>query len=318
MSTSTGIDEKDGKRFQKSAGIIIVGDEILKGHTKDLNASFLLSRLWTSGVSVKKVSFVPDDVNIIANEVKLFSSNYSLVITCGGIGPTHDDMTFEAVSKAFNEPLILNEELKEKIKLLTLSKTLSCGFLKMATLPKSTKLITGHDPLTNTSVKYPLMNINNVYIFPGVPEFMQKSFTINQHLFSAENQFYLMKIYISVDENSIAANLENVDNAFPDVSIGSYPMLNDIYKVKLTLESENQDSLEAAFNALLESLPSQIIVSVKKCKPNSREDHQELINTKEDSHKRDRIVSISQCKFLVLNFYSCSTFYRSANAFFAK
>ena len=226
MSSSTGI---DGKGFERTAGIIIVGDEILKGHTKDLNSSFLLSRLWTNGVSVKKVSFVPDDVDVIANEVRTFSSKYSLIITCGGIGPTHDDMTFEAVSKAFDEPLALNEELKEKIKLLTSSETLSSGFLKMATLPKSTKLITGHDPLTNTAVKYPLMNIKNVYIFPGVPEFMQKSFAINQHLFSAENQFYLMKIYISVDENSIAANLENVDSAFPDVSVGSYPMLSLIH-----------------------------------------------------------------------------------------
>ena len=281
---------------KRSAGIIIIGDEILKGHTKDLNASFLLSKLWTNGVNVKKVSFVADDVDEIASEVKTFSDNYSFVITCGGIGPTHDDTTFEAVSKAFNETLILNDDLVTKIKLLTSKEELSPGLLKMATLPESTKLITGQDPITGTSVRYPLMNVRNVFIFPGVPEFMQKSFTVNQHLFSAQNKFYLMKIYISVNEDEISGKIEKVDNAFPNVSIGSYPMLNDIYKVKLTLESENQESLNDAFDLLMKELPSQIIVSVKKCEPNSREDHHELINTSKECQQRSRLFSSTQCK----------------------
>ena len=292
--------EEDRRRMntndKKTAGIIIIGDEILKGHTKDLNASFLLSRLWTNGVNVRKVSFIADNIDGIAEEVKTFSNDYSFVITCGGIGPTHDDMTLEALSKAFDEPLILNEELAEKIKLFTSTDNLSPGYLKMATLPKSSKLITGHDPITNMPVKYPLMNIKNVFVFPGVPEFMQKSFTINQHLFVSNNQFYLMKVYLSIDEIVISKELEEIDIKFLDVNIGSYPMLNDIYKVKLTLESENQNSLNNAFDMLMKMLPSQMIISVKKCEPNSREDHHELINTNEK--KRSRIISQTQCKDL--------------------
>ena len=294
---------------RKTAGIIIIGDEILKGHTKDLNASFLLSKLWMNGVKASKVSFIADDVDGIAEEVKKFSNDYSFVITCGGIGPTHDDMTLEALSKAFDQPLILNEELADKIKLLTSSENLSPGFLKMASLPKSAKLITGIDPITNKPVTYPLINMKNVFVFPGVPEFMQKSFTINQHLFVSNNQFYLMKIYISVDESVISKELEEVDSKFPDVNLGSYPMLNDIYKVKLTLESENQNSLNNAFDMLMKLLPSQMIISVKKCEPNSRENHHELINTNEK--KRPRIMSQTQCKYdhtLLKNF---SIFYYS-------
>lgn len=288
--TSKNINDK------RTAGIIIIGDEILKGHTKDLNASFLLSKLWTNGVAVQKVSFISDNIDKIAKEIKSFSTDYSFVITCGGIGPTHDDMTFEALSKAFDDPLVLNGELVEKIKLLTSTENLSPGFVKMASLPKSTKLITGHDPITNSQVKYPLFNIKNVFVFPGVPEFMQKSFTINQDLFVSNNHFYLMKIYISVDESVISKELEELDSNFTDVSIGSYPMLNDIYKVKLTLESENSNSLKNAFDSLMKMLPSQVIISVKKCEPNSREDHHELMINTNEGNTRPRIMSQTQCK----------------------
>lgn len=284
------------KIVEKEAGIIIIGDEILKGHTKDLNASFLLSRLWTNGINVKKVSFVPDDVNLISEEVQQFSLKFSIVITCGGIGPTHDDITFEAVSRAFNKPLVVNEELKDKIKQLTSSKYLSPALLKMATLPKTTKLICGVDPITNTPVKYPLMNIENVFIFPGVPEFMQKSFIANENLFSAKSKFLLIKIYISTSEDTIASYIAHVDQNHPAVAIGSYPVLSDVYKVKLTLESQCNESLELAFNELMKFLPKEIIVSIKKCLPNSRYDHKEIYVKNE---KMQRTTSYSHCKFKI-------------------
>ena len=108
-------DEITSKQSKKapscSAGIIIVGDEILKGHTKDTNSYFLLRKLWSLGIKVGKVSVLADDVDEIANEVKAFSSRFSLVITTGGIGPTHDDLTMAGIAKAFDEDLVLNEEL---------------------------------------------------------------------------------------------------------------------------------------------------------------------------------------------------------------
>ncbi|KAJ7392741.1 FAD1 flavin adenine dinucleotide synthetase [Desmophyllum pertusum] len=95
-----------------TAGIIIIGDEILKGHTKDTNSHFLLKKLWSLGVKVGKVSVISDDVEEIAREVKKFSSRFSVVITTGGIGPTHDDVTMQGIAKAFEEDLVLNEDLK--------------------------------------------------------------------------------------------------------------------------------------------------------------------------------------------------------------
>ena len=78
-----------------TAGIIIIGDEILKGQTKDTNTHFLTKRLKELGVKVRRVSVIPDDIDIIADEVRKFSSEYRYVFTSGGVGPTHDDMTFD-------------------------------------------------------------------------------------------------------------------------------------------------------------------------------------------------------------------------------
>ena len=99
-----------------SAGIIIIGDEILKGQTQDTNTHFLATNLKSLGVQLKKVVVIPDDIDVIAGEVKKFSENYDYVLTSGGVGPTHDDMTFEGVAKAFDDKTFLHPEMEELIR----------------------------------------------------------------------------------------------------------------------------------------------------------------------------------------------------------
>ena len=274
------------------AGVIIIGNEILKGHIKDINAYFLLNRLWVNGVSVHKVSFIPDDVDKIAKEVAEFSEKYDFVITAGGIGPTHDDMTYEGIAKALKETLVVNVDLKNILEKLPSKKSLSNSIEKMTLLPESTKLIIGIDPITNKPVHYPLVCVKNVYIFPGVPEYLQKSFIINEHVFSGKSKFLLTKVYFSIEEEEIASCLENVNDTFKNVQVGSYPMLNDMYKVEVTLESQDAESTNNAYNALIKMLPKDVIVSARKYLPNSREQHHEIFNT-----SSSRILSTSNCKF---------------------
>lgn len=270
------------------AGIIIIGDEILKGHCKDTNASYLLSQLWSNGVIVRKVSFISDDLDEIAKEVREFSSKYSFVITTGGIGPTHDDMTFEAIANAFNDTIVLNTRIEKMIKEFC-GDELSPAALKMAMVPSKSFISLGTDPVTNTTEKYPLLSVNNVFIFPGIPEYLKKLFVVHKNVFCGNSQFLLIKVYLSYEEEKVADIVQNVSTQFPQVHVGSYPMLSDSYKVKITLESEEATILTNAYSSLVSELPQESIISVEKCSPNSREAVRELRSWK-------RNVSISQSK----------------------
>lgn len=99
----SGVNLKRMSSSSSSVGLIIIGDEILKGQTQDINTHFLAQKLRTLGVCLKRVSVIPDDVTVIAQEVRTFSANFDVVLTSGGIGPTHDDLTFEGVARAFDD-----------------------------------------------------------------------------------------------------------------------------------------------------------------------------------------------------------------------
>ena len=90
------------KAKRPSAGIIIIGDEILKGQTQDTNTHFLATNLKSRGIELKRVAVIPDDIDVIAKEVKTFSEKYEFVLTSGGVGPTHDDVTFEGAKNIFS------------------------------------------------------------------------------------------------------------------------------------------------------------------------------------------------------------------------
>ena len=270
----------------RTAGVIIIGDELLKGHTKDENASFLLNKLWSNGINVQKVSFIQDKVKEIALEVKTFSEKYDIVITAGGIGPTHDDLTYEGVALALKEPLIFNKELQNMVSSYSSQKQ-SSGIdseNKTFLLPKSANLIIGVDPSTERPADYPLVCVKNIYIFPGVPSYLQKSFLINQPIFSSDIKFFLIKVYLSADEETIKDALDNIDKQYPSVSVGSYPVLHKAYDVKVTLESEEAEILQKAYKNLLEILPNNLVVSVKECLPNARNESTEIYKTIEPKY----------------------------------
>src|SRR5215510_9600464 len=100
----------------KTAGIVIIGNEILSGKVQDANAAYLLCELRLLGVDVKKVSVIPDEVEVIALEVASFSQQFEVVFTSGGVGPTHDDVTIEGIAKAFGRRVIRHPELERSLR----------------------------------------------------------------------------------------------------------------------------------------------------------------------------------------------------------
>ena len=246
-----------------TAGLLIIGDEILKGHTKDTNSYFLLGRLWSLGIKVKAVSVISDDVDEIAQYVRDFSSKFTYVLTSGGIGPTHDDVTLMAVAKAFGEPLVHNKKLADTISYLYGIKHLNSFLLKMAQVPSSSKI---HYDTSNEDEKrspFPLVAVHNVYIYPGVPILLQKLFDSFSHLFSSTGRhFFLERIYLSVEESTVAGQLHEVHELYGDkVNLGSYPEINCAeFQTKLILESLFPDILADAVQHILRILPSKAVV----------------------------------------------------------
>lgn len=238
----------------KTAGILIVGDEILSGKTEDTNSKFLATELRALGVDVRRISVIPDDVDVIAEEVSLFSRQFDYVFTSGGVGPTHDDMTIEGIAKGFGLRTETNSVIAGIIDKRCGGRKPAKSTLKMAELPESAVVI------MEKGMGFPVISVKNVFIFPGIPSFLRNKFGVIKERFRSK-PYRLKKVFISEEECFIAGALEKIVAGHPDVSVGSYPYVNITdYKVMVTLESINLRSLNKAFKELLGLLPGEVVV----------------------------------------------------------
>jgi len=233
---------------RKTAGLIIIGDEILKGQVQDTNTHFLAGGLRNLGVHLERVSVIGDDINTIASEVKLFSNNYDLVLTSGGIGPTHDDVTFEGVARAFDDDVEHHPDIVDLCKKWFRKEDLTDPCFKLALIPKQAKLNFGTDKATGRPTQYPLISVENVFVFPGIPELLRKAFNnLGAQLFGAGKQVVTDAVYLRQDEISITNKLNKLVIDHPNVTFGSYPSwLGQHYRTKLTLEGDSKEEVAKA------------------------------------------------------------------------
>ena len=154
-----------------SAGIIIIGNEILSGKVQDVNSHFITSELRELGVDVRRISVIPDDVDSIGLEVKQFSRDFDYVFTTGGVGPTHDDVTMQGIASGFGVNLVQNAEL---LNVLTSRYTgaMNEWVLKMAEVPEDSEII------ANKDTRFPVVLFKNIFIFPGIPEYLRSKFPL--------------------------------------------------------------------------------------------------------------------------------------------
>ncbi|XP_059423737.1 FAD synthase-like isoform X2 [Carassius carassius] len=257
---SSSSTQKDGA---VTAAILIIGDEILKGHTVDTNSAFLCRGLRKLGVTVERITVVPDIQEVIAKEVAQLSSSVTHLITSGGIGPTHDDVTFESVAMAFGEGLHAHPELTKLVEGFFGPVTSNSAQMKLAMVPISAKLNFGIDPQTGQRNRFPLVSVRNVYIFPGIPSLLEKSFSGLTHLFSGSGTtFHTCEVFVNADETDIAQCLTKLQADWGKrVSLGSYPdWLSNYHHVRLVLDSDSAEEVERARTQLIEELPEGSVV----------------------------------------------------------
>src|SRR5947208_2821958 len=208
--------------MSKTAGIIVIGNEILSGKTRDENSPYLVRELRELGVNVRKISVIPDELDSISEEVRVFSNSYDYVFTTGGVGPTHDDVTMEGIAAAFGRQTQRHPELVATVHHFYPAELVE-GNLRMADIPEGARLVGGK------GMWFPVVAVENVYIFPGVPEILQRKFERIKEMFR-EAPFHLREIYLRADEGQIAAILHHVLADFPDLMLGSYPYFdNPVY-----------------------------------------------------------------------------------------
>ncbi len=240
----------------RTAGLIIIGNEILSGKTQDQNSFFLAAELRSLGVSLIRISVIPDDLEMISNEAALFSKAFDFVFTTGGVGPTHDDITMSGIAKAFSVPLVRHPVLERTFQ-ERYGETVNDAIMKMAEVPEGAEIV------EFATRNFPLVVFQNIYIFPGIPRYLREKFSLVRERFRT-SAFFLKRIYLRADESDIAAILNTVVDKNDCVAFGSYPILgNDEYQIIVTAESKMEADLEKALEELLQKLPREIIVAIK-------------------------------------------------------
>jgi len=239
-----------------TAGILVIGNEILSGKVVDTNSPYLCRELRALGVDVARVLVIPDDVETIATEVRAMSRRYDHVFTSGGIGPTHDDLTMEGVAQAFQVPIERSASIVARLE-RAIGPHLNASQLKMADVPKGASLVDVGD------LWFPVVIVENVHIFPGIPELLRKKFESIRQRFRGV-PILLKRVYVKRRESDIAEALNELLGEFPELMLGSYPRIGEeAFHVLLTLESRDAGYLQNALDALLRRLPPEAIHKVE-------------------------------------------------------
>src|SRR5215831_3919044 len=239
-----------------TAGILVIGNEILSGKVVDTNSPYLCRELRALGVDVERIVTIPDVVSVIAEHVRLMSQGFDFVLTSGGIGPTHDDLTIEGVAAAFGAPLQHSDSILERMRRAMGSEP-NASQRKMAQIPNGATLLDAGD------LWFPLVVVGNVYIFPGIPELLRKKFESARERFRGV-PFVLKRVYVRSMESEIAEDLHAVLKDFPELLLGSYPRIQEeTFRVLLTLESRDAGYVQRALDALLERLPASAVFKVE-------------------------------------------------------
>ena len=237
----------------KTAGIVIIGNEVLSGKTQDSNSHYLSKELRALGVELRRVVVIPDEIDLIGREVAAFSRDFDFVFTTGGVGPTHDDVTMAGIAHGFGVKVVRHPDLERRLRDRH-GANINEARLRMAEVPEGAELV------GDWSLYGPVAKIKNVYIFPGIPKVLQDRFQAIRERFR-EAPYFLKVVYSKEGEGVIASILNDLLASFPELLLGSYPVLdNPQYRVKVTLESKDAAYLDRAFAKLLSALPQGSIL----------------------------------------------------------
>lgn len=227
-----------------TASVLVVGDEILSGRTKDKNIGYIAEHLTNIGIDLKEVRIVPDEEREIVSALNALRSRYTYVFTTGGIGPTHDDITAECVAKAFGVSIGYNPEAVElmRARVASTGGVMNEARMRMARIPDGAELV--HNRISAA----PGFWIGNVIVMAGVPSVMQVMLDYVTPKLKTGKKMLSETVRADCREGDIGTELGAIAKKFPDVVIGSYPFMDEKIgpNTNVVVRSREPEKLAAA------------------------------------------------------------------------
>jgi molybdenum cofactor synthesis domain-containing protein len=224
-----------------TAGLLLIGDEILSGRTKDKNLGYIADYLTALGINLKEARVVADDENDIIAAVNALRSRYTYVFTTGGIGPTHDDITADAIAKAFGVKIDYDPRAVAILEAHYQPGQLNEARMRMARIPEGAELI------ENPVSKAPGFRLGGVFVMAGVPKIMQAMMDQLASRLSRGSAIITATVTAYIAEGDLAQPLKEIQDRYPEVTIGSYPFEESgKFGANLVLRSRNDGKIAAA------------------------------------------------------------------------
>ena len=226
-----------------TAAMLVIGDEILSGRTRDANMHYLAGQLTEKGISLKEVRVVSDDADAIVAAVRALSSTYDHVFTSGGIGPTHDDITADCIARAFDDHIDVRDDARALLAAFyeQTGRELNEARLRMARIPDRATLI--ENPVSVA----PGFTLENVHVMAGVPSVFQAMVASVLPTLTGGAPLISETVRLMRGEGDVAVPLAQIAADFPDLQIGSYPFQQDgRYGTNIVLRGTDASLLKTA------------------------------------------------------------------------
>jgi molybdenum cofactor synthesis domain-containing protein len=239
-----------------TAAALVIGDEILSGKVEEANVVILARTLRGLGILLRRVLVVMDDVEAIAQDVRELARAHDWLFTSGGVGPTHDDVTIKAVSKAFGTRVVSSPDMEAMLR-AHYGDRCTPGHLRMALMPEGASLE------VTAELTWPVIRLQNTWLLPGIPEvFRMKLALVAARIGDPAGRarlraFVSHAVYVQMDEGTLTPLLDRIVQSFPDVAVGSYPKWRDSsYKTKLTFDGRDEARVLEARDQFVALLPA--------------------------------------------------------------
>jgi molybdenum cofactor synthesis domain-containing protein len=242
-----------------TAGLLVIGDEILSGRTKDKNIGFTAEYLTAIGIDLKEVRVVPDEESEIVAALNALRARYTYVFTTGGIGPTHDDITADAVAKAFGVSIDYHPHAVEMMR----ARIAATGGVMNEARMRMTRVPAGAELVLNKVSAAPGFRIGNVIVMAGIPQIMQAMLEYVTPQLKTGAKMLSETVRADCREGDIGTELGAIAKANPDVIIGSYPFMDEnrapnAHIVMRSRDPQRVTTVKAAVEAMLRRVRAQL------------------------------------------------------------